>query len=510
MNIPAPRHWHAPKHARYLGPHDDDAPLDVTLVLRRRGEAPPAATWPHRPPIRRADFGARCGADPADLGRARDFARTHGLQETGCQPHRRALHLRGSASALQRAFGVRLGRYEPEDGGASFVGCAEAPALPEGVIAVLGLDRRPVARPHFRKPLAQPSQSYTPLQLGQLYGFPAGDGSGQGVAIIELGGGYEESDLATYFQSLGLAKAPTVTAVSVAGGQNQPGGDADAEVMLDIEVAGALAPAAQFAVYFAPNTDQGFYEAISQAAHDDTNKPSVMSISWGGPEDSWTDASRDAMQSALQDAVALGVTVTAAAGDSGSSDGEDDGQPHVDFPASSPYALACGGTTLDAGDGGIDSETVWNETSANEGATGGGVSTAFPLPDWQQSAQVPEAPDGSAGRGVPDVAGDADPLTGYQVRVDGEDQVIGGTSAVAPLWAALVARLNQQLGAPLGDAHAALYQIGSKAFRDVTEGNNGDYQAGTGWDACTGWGSPDGQALLDALTALGGSSGSAS
>ncbi|MDO1529976.1 S53 family serine peptidase [Fulvimonas sp. R45] len=510
MNIPAPRrHWHAPKHARYLGPHDDDAPLDVTLVLRRRGEAPPAAAWPLHPPMRRADFGARCGADPADLDRARDFARTHGLQETGCQPHRRALHLRGPAAALQRAFGVRLGHYQPEDGGAPFVGCAEAPALPEGVIAVLGLDRRPVARPQFRKPLAQPSRSYTPLQLGQLYGFPAGDGGGQGVAIIEFGGGYQESDLATYFQSLGLAKTPTVTAVSVAGGQNQPGGDADAEVMLDIEVAGALAPAAKFAVYFAPNTDQGFYEAISQAAHDDTHKPSVMSISWGGPEDSWTGASRDAMQSALQDAVALGVTVAVAAGDSGSSDGEDDGQPHVDFPASSPYALACGGTRLVANGSAINSETVWNETRANEGATGGGVSTAFPLPDWQQDAGVPRAPDGSAGRGVPDVAGDADPRTGYQVRVDGEDQVIGGTSAVAPLWAALLARLNQQLGAPLGDAHAAIYQIGGKAFRDVTVGDNGDYQAGTGWDACTGWGSPDGQTLLDALTALGGSSGSA-
>jgi kumamolisin len=507
---PSRRAWPAPARARYLGPHDDDTPLDVTLVLRRRGEAPPPAAWPHRAPLRRADFGDRCGADPADVDRLRGFARECGLAETGCEPRRRVLHLRGSAAALQRAFDVRLGRYQPEDGGAPFVGCDRAPTLPDGVIAVLGLDRRPVARPHFRKPQAQPSTSYTPLQLGQFYAFPANaDGSGQNIAIIELGGGYDENDLATYFQSLGLTKAPTVTAVSVAGGQNQPGGDADAEVMLDIEVAGALAPAAGIVAYFAPNTDQGFYEAISQAAHDDTHKPSVMSISWGGPEDSWSDSSREAMQSALQDAAALGVTVTAAAGDDGSSDGEDDGQPHVDFPASSPYALACGGTTLNAGDDGIDGETVWNESAADEGATGGGVSAAFALPDWQQDAQVPKAPDGSAGRGVPDVAADADPLTGYQVRVDGEDQVIGGTSAVAPLWAALTARLDQQLGAPLGDVHAAIYQIGSKAFRDITEGDNGDYQAVAGWDACTGWGSPDGQALLDALTALGGSSGSA-
>ena len=174
------------------------------------------------------------------------------------------------------------------------------------MIAVLGLDRRPVARPHFRKPLAQPSQTYTPIQLGQLYAFPDGDGSGQNVAIIELGGGYVTSDLSTYFKSLGLAKTPSVTAVSVAGGKNQPGSDADAEVMLDIEVVGALAPAAALVVYFAPNTDQGFYEAISQAAHDTTHKPSIISISWGGPEDSWSSTSREAMQTALQDAAALG------------------------------------------------------------------------------------------------------------------------------------------------------------------------------------------------------------
>jgi kumamolisin len=322
------------------------------------------------------------------------------------------------------------------------------------------------------------------------------------VAIIELGGGYVTSDLSTYFKSLGLAKTPSVTAVSVAGGKNQPGSDADAEVMLDIEVVGALAPAAALVVYFAPNTDQGFYEAISQAAHDTTHKPSIISISWGGPEDSWSSTSREAMQTALQDAAALGVTVTVAAGDSGSSDGESDGLSHVDFPASSPYALACGGTKLVASASQISSETVWNETAANEGATGGGVSTAFALPTWQKTAKVPAATGGFAGRGVPDVAGDADPLTGYQVRVDGTDQVIGGTSAVAPLWAALVARFNQALGAPLGDMHAAVYQIGSAAFRDITQGNNGAYQAGKGWDACTGWGSPDGKTLLDALTAL--------
>ena len=291
-------------------------------------------------------------------------------------------------------------------------------------------------------------------------------------------------------------------AVGVAGGSNQPGGAADDEVMLDIEVIGALAPGAAIVVYFAPNTDQGFYEAISQAAHDSTHHPVVMSISWGGPEDGWTAPSRNAMQTALEDAAALGVTVTVAAGDGGSSDGESDGEPHVDFPASSPFALGCGGTRLTASGAAIATEVVWNETSAGEGATGGGVSVVFPLPVWQQHSQVPQAPNGSAGRGVPDVAGNADPLTGYQVLVDGESQVIGGTSAVAPLWAALIARCNQQLGRPLGDVHAAIYQIGERAFRDITQGNNGAYRAGPGWDACTGLGSPNGAALLSALGAL--------
>ncbi|MGN6729424.1 MAG: S53 family peptidase, partial [Rhodanobacteraceae bacterium] len=278
-------------------------------------------------------------------------------------------------------------------------------------------------------------------------------------------------------------------------------GDADIEVALDIEVAGALAPGATIAVYFAPNTDQGFYEAISQAAHDTTYKPSVISISWGGPEDSWNGPSRSALETAMQDAAALGVTVISAAGDNGSGDGVSDGQPHVDFPASSPYSLACGGTTLTANGQSITSEVVWNETANNEGATGGGVSIEFPLPSWQQNAKVPAAPSGSTGRGVPDVAGNADPSTGYQILVGGQTQAIGGTSAVAPLWAALIARLNQKLGKPMGDVHAAIYQIGASAFRDITQGDNGTYQAAAGWDACTGWGSPNGQALLDALSA---------
>jgi kumamolisin len=490
--------------ATHVGPYSDTTPLDVTLVLQRRaGGRPQVAAWPRPPRWPRAEFGRHCGADPAGLEAARRFARLHGLTETGHDASRRVLHLRGAPQALERAFGVRLVRYALSDGRGPFMAPDREPALPAGTLAVLGLSRRPVARPQFRRPRAQPAVTYTPIQVARLYSFPtAGTGSGQTIALIELGGGFSPSDLAQYFESLGVSPAPSVTAVGVAGGSNQPGGDADGEVMLDIEVAGAIAPGASVVVYFAPNTDQGFYEAISQAAHDTAHKPSVMSISWGGPEDTWSAASVDAMQSALEDAVSLGVSVTVAAGDSGSSDGESDGAPHVDFPASSPYALGCGGTSLTASGNVITSEVVWNDTASGEGATGGGVSALFPLPAWQQGLAVPAAPGGGTGRGVPDVSGDADPMTGYQVLVDGESEVIGGTSAVAPLWAGLIALCNQQLGQPLGDAHAAFYQIGERAFRDITLGNNGAYKAAVGWDACSGLGSPSGTALLAALAAL--------
>ncbi|WP_109123549.1 S53 family peptidase [Dyella sp. C11] len=508
MSTPAAgrHHWPLANEARYLGPHEGTEPIDVTVVMRRRGDHPAPAAWPHKPAASRADFGAQWGADPADADAIRQFAGKHGLTETGCELHRRVMHLRGTPQQLQQAFGVELGRYQMPDGGPEMMGCRSHAALPSElssrVIAVLGLDQRPIARPHFRRASKTPTTQYTPVQVGALYDFPANlDGSGQAVAIIELGGGFTQSDFTQYMQSLGI-KAPTVNVVSVQGGTSQPGGDADGEVMLDVEVIGSLVPGATIALYFSPNTDQGFYEAISQAAHDTTYKPSIMSISWGGPEDSWSASSLAAMESALQDAAALGVTVTVACGDSGYTDGETDNQPHVDFPASSPYALACGGTKLTGSNTTISSETVWNELASNDGATGGGVSASFPLPTWQQSSNVPKGTNNYVGRGVPDVAGDADPNTGYQVLVDGQNQVIGGTSAVAPLWAALIARFNQQLGQPVGDPHEAFYSIGITAFHDITSGTNGKFKAAKGWDACTGLGTPKGQTLLDALAKL--------
>jgi kumamolisin len=265
-------------------------------------------------------------------------------------------------------------------------------------------------------------------------------------------------------------------------------------------VVGAIAPQANIVVYFAPNTDAGFLDAITTAIHDTTHKPSVISISWGGPESSWTAQAMTAMDDAFQAAATMGITVCVASGDNGSSDGVTDGGDHVDFPASSPFALACGGTSLTASGASITSEVVWND-GANSGASGGGVSNFFALPTWQAGLNAVSNQGQSAAlskRGVPDVAGNADPQTGYDVRIDGTNTVIGGTSAVAPLWAALIARINQLSGKPGGYLNPSLYQ-NRQALRDITSGNNGDYDAAAGWDACTGLGSPNGAALAGIL-----------
>ena len=433
--------------------------------------------------------------------------------------------------------------------------------LQDIVVAVMGFDDRPAARPHVRF-LSQPAgnarrematargrrrpraakqkssgrrphaagASFDPPEVARLYDFPPGlKGEGQCIGIIELndfdddhnptGTGFSLSDLETYFSALGLP-TPNVTAVGVASndgtGANVPGTDAnaDGEVMLDIEVAGGVAPKANIAVYFALNTDDGFLAALNAALHDNVRKPSVISISWGSSEDSNTRQSLAAFNHALQDASALGVTVCCSSGDDGSSDirkvADRDGSPHVDFPASSPFALACGGTKLVGAGTSITDETVWND---GRGATGGGVSNHFRRPAYQSTFHVPKSPTGKRGRGVPDVAGDADPHTGYNVTlVGGDKEIIGGTSAVAPLWAGLIALLNESLAKqgnpPVGFVNPILYHLpaSSSSFHDILNGNNdleglGKYTARSSWDPCTGLGSPNGKALAAAIGA---------
>ena len=343
---------------------------------------------------------------------------------------------------------------------------------------------------------AAPHQvSYTPDQIAALYQFPkVPTGPDQTIAIIELGGGFAPADITSYFKKLNLP-APKVTAVPVDGGVNAPGvnPDPDGEVMLDILVAaGAYSyctgTAANIAVFFAPNTNKGFADAISAAAAH-ASKPSVCSISWGGPENSWPAAARAGMESAFSAAANAGMTVLVAAGDNGSGDGESG--HHVDYPASSPQVLGCGGTTLHATGGVITAETVWHDGSAG-GSTGGGYSALYHKPTWQ-------AGNAAITRGVPDLAGDADPYTGYVVVVDGKTQVIGGTSAVAPLMSALVAVLCRAKKKRFGLLNPQLYK-NPAAFRDITVGNNGAFSASTGWDPTTGLGVPVGVKLLEMIS----------
>jgi kumamolisin len=488
--------------------------VDVTVYLRHRVSPDWIDDHARRAPqrrrrISRADWKQAHGAAPDDVNLLCAFAEQHGLIIDAVDEGRRQVRLNGAAASIAAAFGATYkGRYAPDarKGTPSYRARSGALSVPKplakAVTGVFGIDDRPQARPQIRF-AAEGATAFTPLQVAQAYGFPSGaDGSGQTVGIIELGGGFSEADLTAYFQGLDVTP-PSVTAVTVDGGVNQPGVDknADGEVMLDIEIIGAVAPGAHIVVYFAPNSDQGFIDAVSHAVHDNTNKPSVISISWGGSEDSWTAQARSQMEQIFTDAGGMGVTVTVAAGDNGSTDGATDGKQHVDFPASAPHALACGGTTLTADATQILSETVWG--TQNDGATGGGVSDAFPAPSYQASTTVPSNADtGKAGRGVPDVAGDANPQTGYTIRVDGADETVGGTSAVAPLWAGLIALLNQSIKAPLGFAQPRLYALqGSTAFHDITSGSNGSYSAGPGWDACTGLGSPVGTNLARQLGA---------
>jgi kumamolisin len=477
-------------------------PLDALVASGER------LTW--------REYEARYGADPEDVKQVEAFARANGLKVISVNRGARTLKLTGTAEACGKAFQVDLGQYQsPQVTYRGRTGPVYIPgSLKDVIISVHGLDNRPQAQPHFRlapntrstvaRAEASTAVSYTPLQVSHLYDFPAGvNGQGESIGIIELGGGYTQSDLDSYFSSLGISPTPSVSAVSVDGAQNQPTGDTngpDAEVMLDIEVAGAVAPGAKIAVYFTPNTDAGFLDAINQAVADSR---SVISISWGGPESTWTSQSLQSYNSALEAASAVGVSVCVAAGDDGSTDGVTDGHQHVDFPASSPYALACGGTHLIGSSSTITDEVVWNDLP-NDGATGGGISATFPLPTWQAGAHVPPSvnPGNFVGRGLPDVAGDADPDTGYQVEVDGASLVVGGTSAVAPLWAGLIACFNSHLKTSVGYFNPTLYQhvaADAGTFHDITSGNNGGYQAGPGWDPCTGWGSPNGGTILQAL-----------
>jgi kumamolisin len=488
--------------------------IEVTLRIRRKKSVDEALKELEKTgkTYSRQQYQQDFGLNDADVEKVEEFAAASGLSVNHTSYSRRSMMLKGTAANMSKAFGVSLNYYTPKNKetfrGRS--GTIKIPKVLDGIVeGVFGLDNRPQATPKFRirrntkiKAHAK-SVSYNPNQLATIYDFPAADGTGQTIGILEFGGGHSVKDLQTYFTSLNLP-VPVVKSVSVGAGHNSPGGAADDEVMLDIEVAGAIAPKATIVMYYAPNSTKGFIDAITQSVHDDLNKPTVISISWGGPETIWTTQAKTNFNEVCKAAALLGVTICLAAGDSGSDDGVGDGKAHVDFPSSSPYVLACGGTKLTASSSKITSEVVWHES--NDSATGGGVSEFFPLPDYQTKAKVPASVNSTKfkGRGVPDLAAVADPETGYNVYVDGQKGVIGGTSAVAPLMAGLIARINQLKKTPVGFIQPKIYNA-TGVFRDITSGDNittktgKGYTAGKGWDGCTGLGVADGKKLLGIL-----------
>ncbi|MBO0745803.1 MAG: S8/S53 family peptidase, partial [Candidatus Dormibacteraeota bacterium] len=345
-----------PAGAERVAEIDPEQQITVTVTVRGRDlegldatvrtlDQTPLAERRH---LTRAELAERHGADPNDLERVASFYREQGLEVVEQSVARRCVVVRGSARAVAQAFQVSFATYRHPGG--TYRGLEGAYSVPgdlgDVITGVLGLEDRPQAETrHIVSPQAAAAAALPPAEVGQIYAFPApASGTTPCVGIVELGGGYTQSDINTFFQQAGVP-TPTVVAVSVDGASNAPSGGtgADVEVALDIEVVGAVAPGIKMAVYFAPNTDQGFYDAVTTAVHDTANQPSAISISWGGPESSWTAQAMTQMEQAFQDAAAVGVTITVASGDSGSSDGVGDGLAHVDFPASAPHALGCGG-----------------------------------------------------------------------------------------------------------------------------------------------------------------------
>jgi kumamolisin len=565
--------------ARRVADADPDEAVTVTIVVRRRrpldGHAPrplgAAATREERVALRRR-FVARHGASRRDLDAVDRYVRTAGLSGIETSRARRTVTAQGAVRQMNAAFGVNLGEYQAA--GVRYRGRVGRICIPrhlDGIVeAVFGLDERVQARPRHKSgdaipeaelpdpganprdilesataaalaaaATAAPNRNATakgdgasgttpppeirfwPAQVGRLYDFPTGvDGSGETIAIIALGGRLGDADVTGFFSRAEI-ETPHITTVPVdavhaRNVSSDAAIDLDREVMLDVAIAGSIAPKAALVVYLGgTQNDQTFFNTITAAIHDAEHVPSIISISWGLPERAWTRQARDAVDAAFADAAALRVTVLCAAGDHGAAgDGMLDDRAQVDFPGASPNVLACGGTTLTGIADGVVSECTWN--NRNGWATGGGVSECFTAPPWQSDIRKRLRRRGSKkhGRGVPDVAANADPRSGYVMPVHGAWHPVGGTSAVAPLYAGLCALINQATHSAAGALAPALYALhtanAARVFRDVTIGDNSvpasggtgavkGYRARTGWDACTGLGSLNGRALLASL-----------
>jgi kumamolisin len=541
------------KGAKLLGPADAKETISVTIAVRRRPGGPPVPGMDHflnTPPSRRRrmppeEFAAKYGATEDDLARVAAFAQSQGLTVVEAHAARRTVIVSGTVAQLSKAFSVTLSRYEHsvvwERGQKPQMevyrgrdGFVHIPNELTGIIeGVFGLDNRNITRHNGPDP--SNTVPLTTTQITQLYNFPTNSAAGQTIGIVsERGfrvGGYKIADIdQTFAQSAG---PPAITDVSVDGVINSH--VPDRETTQDICIAAIAAPGAAIAVYFQPGTQQGWVDLFGKVAHPSGTDPycSVVSSSFYICDGDDTNARSEegitvnllsAVSAAFQDAAIQGVTICIASGDTGSSSKVGgnpqawgypfpaDGKAHVQFPASSPWVLAVGGTTIGNVNGSSFEEYVWNDPQLGEnwGTTGGGVSDFFPMPSYQDGVGVPHSiNDGHVGRGVPDVAGNANVNSGYKgIFIGGLQSIGNGTSASAPLWAGLIAVINAALGVNVGFVNPAIYALGSIVFRDIVPGagpadnsNSGvaGYPAGPGWDACTGWGSPNGTALLAGL-----------
>lgn len=340
--------------------------------------------------------------------------------------------------------------------------------------------------------LKSPHASLTPLgmspaQIKKAYGFPAAlQGLGQTIAIVDaMDNPNVESDLNTFSTQFGLPACTTANGCfsKVYSGGTQPAGDTSwgLEMSLDVQWAHAIAPQAKIILVETPDADGGLYEGILVAIQ---HNPTVISLSWGGPEFS-TETAYDTIFSTSP------VPIVVASGDSGNG---------LLYPAASPYVLSAGGTqiTLDA-EGNYVSETAWS-------GSGGGISAYETEPSYQSSFPIPQDPQNL--RGVPDVAYNASPATGYSIYDSygyGGWLVVGGTSASAPQWAALIAIINASRGSNFSSVNALLYAAAKSSentiLHDIVTGTNGSCgyycQAQIGYDYVTGFGTPQAANLIN-------------
>ena len=518
--------------SQVLGRSDGHEWCELTIKVRRKAQLPEPDP---EHPISRDDLRSHYGADPSDLDLVENELTPFGVTITAKNAASRTVTAVGPVSVMEQAFGVRL--FRVSNRGVTYRGRVGEIHIPRRldvvVTGVFGLDTRPMVK--HRRPLsAQTGASTTPsaahrpwffpIELADAYKFPPADGSGQTIGILEFEGQYDAKDLQQFWTEGGSGAVPKVTVTNV---QSLPPGqahdtDGTGETMLDVEVVAAICPKAAIHIYVAEFTEKGWVANLDAALQDKT-QPTVISISYSYPEGMtpWTQQAVDQINDSLKELANAGITVCVSSGDDGSSDAEDDGMAHVGFPASSPYVLAVGGTSLNRHTG---AEVVWHEGNGvrpDGGATGGGVSIMNPRPTWQSSIKIASVnPNAPAGRILPDVSADAALNTGYRMFGPNQPgatpasvwQTVGGTSAATPLWAGLIARL-QQLGKKVGFLTPRLYApvasskgrpLGSIVCKDITSGSNASgnaegYPARAGYDAATGWGSPDGAKLLSNL-----------